>query len=89
MNAKRRKSLRAIITRLEQLEGLRSEIQELLEEVQDEEQEALDNMPESLREGERGQQMEEYIDTMAGVVGDLDCMDLDGLADQLREIVEG
>jgi hypothetical protein len=88
MNKIRRKALAKIITKLEALESLRQEIQEMLEEVQDEEQEALDNMPESLQEGERGQQMEEYIDTMASVVGDLDCMGLDGLADQLRDIVE-
>lgn len=88
MNAKRRKSLRAIITKLEELESLRQEIQEQLEEIKEEEQEALDNMPESLQEGERGQQMQEYIDTMDGVVDDLDCMNLEELADQLREICE-
>ena len=88
MNAKRRKALRAIITRLEELESLRQEIQERLEEVMEEEQEALDNLPESLQESERGQQMQEYIDTMDGVNDELDCMDIDSLADQLREIAE-
>ena len=88
MNAKRRKSLRAIITKLEALESLRQEIRDQLYEVLDEEQEALDNMPESLQEGERGQQMQEYIDAMDGVHDELDCMDIDELADQLREIVE-
>lgn len=88
MNAKRRKALGAIITKLEELESLRQEIQEQLEEIMDEEQEALDNMPESLQEGERGQQMQEYIDTMDGVVEDLACMNLDDMADQLREIAE-
>jgi len=88
MNKIRRKAVANIIAKLEELESLRQEIQEMLEEVQDEEQEALDNMPESLQESERGRQMEEYIDTMTGVVGDLECMDLDDLADQLRDIVE-
>ena len=88
MNAKRRKALRVIITKLEQLESLRQEIQEQLEEIMDEEQDALDNMPESLQEGERGQQMQEYIDTMDGVNDELDCMNIDELTDQLREIVE-
>lgn len=88
MNAKRRKSLQAVITKLEALESLRQEIQEELEEIMEEEQEALDNMPESLQEGERGQQMQEYIYAMDGVVDDLDCIGLDDLADQLREICE-
>lgn len=89
MNAKRRKALGAIITKLEALESLRQEIQEQLEEIMDEEQDALDNMPESLQEAERGQQMQEYIDTMDGVSDELDCMNIDELTDQLREIVEG
>ena len=89
MNAKRRKALGSIITKLEALESLRQEIQEQLEEIMDEEQDALNNMPESLQEGERGQQMQEYIDTMDGVNDELDCMNIDELTDQLREIVEG
>ena len=88
MNKLRRKALANIITKLEELESLRQEIQEMLEEVKDEEQEAVDNLPESLQESERGQQMQGYIDTMDGVNDELDCMDIDSLADQLREIVE-
>lgn len=86
MNAKRRKALAAIITRLEELDSLRSEIKEHLEEVKGEEQEALDNMPESLQESERGQQMQEYIDTIESVITELDYIDLEGQIDQLREI---
>lgn len=88
MNAKRRKSLRAIIVKLEELESLRYEIQERLEEIVEEEQDALDDMLESLKESERGQQMQEYIDTMDGVVDELDCMSLNELANQIREICE-
>lgn len=89
MNAKRRKALAAIVTQLEELESLRQEIQERLEEIMEEEQEAFDNLPDSLQGSERGQQMEEYIDTMDGVNDDLDCMNIDELTDQLREIVAG
>lgn len=89
MNAKRRKALAVIITKLEEMESLRQEIQERLEEVMEEEQEAFDNLPDSLQGSERGQQMEEYINTMDGVNDDLDCIELDDLADKLREIVEG
>ena len=60
-----------------------------LEEVKDEEQEALDNMPYSLQESERGQQMQEYIDTMDSVLSDLDLIDTEDLSSQLEEITEG
>ena len=69
-----------------ELESLRQEIQEQLGEIMGEEQEALDNMPECLQESERGQQMQEYIDTMESVLADLDILDLDGLMEQLSEI---
>ncbi len=88
MNAKRRKDLKAIITRLELLEQLRQEIRDELYEVLDQEQEALDNLPESLQESERGQQMQEYIEAMENVHDELDCMEIEELTDQLREIVE-
>lgn len=86
MNAKRRKALAAIITRLEELDSMREEIREQLAAVRDEEQEALENMPESLQESDRGQQMQEYIDTMENVTGELDLIDIESLIDQLREI---
>lgn len=88
MNAQRRKALKAVITKLEDLESLRQEIKEELEDIMDEEQESFDNMPEGLQESDRGQQMQEYISTMEGAIDDLDSMDIDGLTDQLREIAE-
>lgn len=86
MNAKRRKAIEAVITRLEELDSMREEIREQLAAVRDEEQEALENMPESLQESDRGQQMEDYIDTMESVTGELDLIDIESLIDQLREI---
>lgn len=54
MNAKRRKEVEAIMNSLE-------ELKEQIECVQSEEEEAYDNMPEGLKESERGDQMQEYI----------------------------
>lgn len=88
MNKIRRKALEAIITRLEELETLRSAIREELEEIMDEEQEALDNMPESLQDSERGQQMQEYIDAMSGVLDDLDYIDVEAMGQMIEGIVE-
>lgn len=57
MNKARRKRISKI---LEQLEGLSMEI----EEVMNEEQEAYDNLPESIQDSERGENMEEYISSL-------------------------
>lgn len=57
MNKVRRKRLAEAIDLINQAKGI-------LEEVKDEEQEAYDNLPESFQYGERGEQMQEYIDSM-------------------------
>lgn len=57
MNANRRKEIQRAVDMLE-------EAKSILEYCRDEEQDALDNMPESLQESERGQKMEEYIDQL-------------------------
>lgn len=57
MNKARRKRISKI---LEQLEGLSVEI----EEVMNEEQEAYDNLPESIQYSERGENMEGYISSL-------------------------
>lgn len=87
MNKIRRKELARIIEKLEALEALRSEIQEELEAVMDEEQEALDNMPEGLQDSEKGQQMQEYIDSMEYAMDDLENFDVESIMDQLQEII--
>ena len=45
---------------------------EIIEEVKEEEQEAFDNMPESLQGSERGEQMESYIGDLENAADDLD-----------------
>ncbi len=57
MNKDRRKRIQGII---DQLTDLETEI----EEIQDEEQEAYDNFPESLQEGEKGERMSDAIDSL-------------------------
>ena len=54
MNKQRRKEL-------ERAARLIIEAQEIVEAVKDEEQEAHDNLPESLQYSEKGEQMEEYV----------------------------
>lgn len=87
MNKIRRKELARIVEKLEAMDALRLEVQEELEAVLDEEQEALDNMPESLQDSEKGQQMQEYIDAMESAMSDLEDFDVESLMDQLQEVI--
>ena len=60
MNKARRKELAEIVELLE-------EARERLEAVRDEEEEALENLPESLQASERGEAMQAAIDAMEDV----------------------
>lgn len=62
MNNARRKQIAAIVERLQEL---RAE----LDEVENEEQDGFDNMPEGLQQGERGQAMELAVENL-GSAGD-------------------
>lgn len=74
MNKQRRKEIAKAIDLIEQA-------REILEAVLDEEQEAFDNMPESLQCSERGETMEEYISTIEDFLDYLE-------TDSLQEIVD-
>ncbi len=65
MNKERRKLLDEVQDRL-------LEVQEQLEHIIGEEEEAFYNLPESLQGSERGQRMEEIIDSLNEVNGNLD-----------------
>ena len=77
MNKQRRKQLEDVVAHIDQAKVL-------LEYIINDEQEAYDNMPESLQESERGEQMSEYIDTMQEAFDGLD-----EYSCNLFEIVEG
>lgn len=57
MNKNRRKAIGDIYDKL-------IDIQSDLEYIRDEEQEAFDNLPESIQYSERGERMEEYISSL-------------------------
>lgn len=65
MNKDRRK-------RLEDLAGQLDAIRSDIETIKDEEQEYLDNMPESLKEGEKGSNAEQVISSLEEAFDDLD-----------------
>lgn len=74
MNKQRRKEIAKAIDLIKQA-------REILETVKDEEQEAFDNLPESIQYSERGETMEEYISTIEDFLEYLD-------TDSLQEIVD-
>lgn len=75
MNKQRRKELTRIYNAIESLK-------DDLENIMCEEQESLDNMPESLQYSERGEQMTEYIKSMDNT---LDC--LNDALDYIDEVI--
>lgn len=75
MNKVRRKELARVVDLLDQA-------RDLLEIIRDEEQEAFDNLPESIQCSERGETMEDYISTMEEMLDYLD-------TGELQEIVDG
>lgn len=65
------------------------QLKEILQTVLDEEDEVLGNLPESLQEGERGQQMQEYISIMEEVIDSLGEMDPENIYQKIEEIAGG
>ena len=75
MNKVRRKELARVVDLLDRA-------RDLLDTIRDEEQEAFDNLPESIQYSERGETMEGYIGTMEEMLDYLD-------TGELQEIVDG
>lgn len=75
MNKQRRKSLQDIIDRL-------YTISDELTELQEQEQECYDNLPENIQQAERGQEMEQTADSLQWM-----CDDLSDLITNLEDIL--
>lgn len=65
MNKKRRTRIKAIMNQL-------GECLNEIEEIKDEEQKSYDNMPDSLKEGEKGERISEVIDILDSVYSSLE-----------------
>lgn len=95
MNKKRRNELNALQDRITALglDGLHSAIREIadeLESLRDEEQDAFDNLTESLQQGERGQGMEVGIENISMALDALETMAdaMDGASEAAFEAIE-
>lgn len=88
MNNARRKSLSALARRIQELQGQIESIVSELETLRDEEQDAHDNLPESLQEGEKGQAMQEAIERMEDALSALADIDTDDIASSVEAAAE-
>ena len=78
MNEKRRNAIESVINDLiDKFEEIKAEAIDQLSEIRDEEQEAYDNLPESLQDSERGENMQNCIDALEEFMSDLKYMDID------------
>lgn len=76
MNKARRMRLIAVQSKL-------SDLKAEIEQIRDEEQEAYDNLPESIQDSPRGERMEEAIDELYDAASDLE-----GVIDTLEAATE-
>lgn len=96
MNDQRRKDISQAIKLLEQLqeaiEPVLEEVQSILEAARDEEQEYMDNMPESLQGGEKYSKAEQCVEVLEEVIGKVEELptelDIDGMIESITESIE-
>ena len=85
MNKDQRKLLNGCAKRLVQLNDDLSSIVSDIEDVKNEEECKLDNMPDSLRESSRGEEMEEAVERLDEILSLLDEHEYDNAVDLLNE----
>ena len=85
MNNSRRKEIAAAQDRLADVMSMADSIKEELDNIKSEEEEYLENMPESLQSGERGENAQAAIDALDEVIGVLDDLIGSGSEDRLSD----
>lgn len=89
MNNARRKAINSLVAKLNDLRTKIDDLSSELEIIANEEQEAYDNMPDSLRESERGEAVCQCASNLADAFSNIDSLgsNVDDLVD-LLECVE-
>lgn len=88
MNNTRRKAIKEVMKKIENLEGLLIEIKEELEFIRDEEEEYMNNIPENLQTSERYEKAEAATDNLYAAVDELEEFDFEQLLTYLEESME-
>lgn len=87
MNKQRRKELAEAIEKLEKAIAMLEEAKETVECVTEEEQEAFDNMPESLQCSERGEMTLDNVGTLEEITSNIESY-IDEIQDQIDSLGE-
>lgn len=87
MNKQRRKQLAEAIEKLEQATAMLEEAKEIIDGVTEEEQEAFDNMPESLQCSERGGMTQDNVDTLEEIAQGMDSYIYE-IEDQIERLMQ-
>ena len=88
MNTKRRKTIENAVDRyLDDLMQIREELAEAIEDAVQEEQEAYDNLPETLQESSRGRDMQAVIDGMEDVLDMIRSQEEEDFISALKEVI--
>ena len=87
MNKERRKELNKAISLLEEAKSKIAEANETVDTCKSEEEDAYDCLPESLQEGERGDMMQENIDSLDEAYSGLEDV-LDTIYEAINSIQE-
>lgn len=89
MNNQRRKEIADLRKRMESdFDNLKSNFADEISAIRDAEQEAFDNLPESLQMGDRGQAMEEAISNLEDAESELDNIDIEDALSALDSAAE-
>lgn len=75
MNKERRKAIADISQQASDLQDRLSSLKEQIETLRDEEQEYLDNMPDSFKDGDKGSTAQEAIDALEAAMEACDTAD--------------
>ena len=85
MNKNQRKELNKCAERLERLESELSSVVSTIEDIKSEEEGKLDNMPDSLRESSKGEEIEECVERLDEILEMLEEHQYDDAIDLLNE----
>lgn len=85
MNKNQRKVLNKCAEQLEQMQSEISSIVELIEGIRDDEESKLDNLPDSLRDSSKGEEIEECIEQLDEILSLIDEREYDDAIDLLNE----
>jgi chromosome segregation ATPase len=88
MNNDRRKRIKELVGELDSIFGQLTDFNDNLSEIQQEEQDAYDNLPEGLQETERGETIQDMADRLSDIYDTLDSVlsDLEDASSDLYDL---